>query len=374
MGIGPFFTIFLAKNIGIINATYYIYVSIIVNILCSLLSGKILEKTSYKNTILIGQLITIISLFNMSYFSQENFHLCGLFFIVMSIGMGITMPAMEALIIDSSTEDQRHYMFTIFYWINNISSAIGILIGGLYFLKYSYIFLIIASIIFSANTLFTYLYFTDIKNKSNQKDDIESNTMRYLDVFKNKKFLLINLTMIILGSMELSLSNHIGIHLEKSFHFHFGSFDVSGSRMLSFLLVVNTFIAVVFSNIISPKILAIKNKFIIFLIGVSCYGLSYSFLQFIDNFYLLIFFIIIASFSEIIVFPLLKTFSSNFMNGNTGKYTSIMSFNSPIANVIAVLFLSISTQIGSIGVGFVNIILLVITLLIFLSLKGKLKF
>lgn len=136
-GIGPFFTLFLAKNLTINLAALISFASIIISMLSSIVTGRLLDILSYKKVILLGQLITIFALMGIVIFSNDKYILCGVFFCIMSIGMGIIMPAIEGLVVESSNNGDRHFMYSLFYWANNIANSIGVLVGGIFFIKYS---------------------------------------------------------------------------------------------------------------------------------------------------------------------------------------------------------------------------------------------
>ncbi|HDH6132687.1 MFS transporter [Mammaliicoccus sciuri] len=370
MGIGPFFTIYLVDGIGVKNASYILFASIVLSMCFSLLSGKILDYITYKKGILVGQVIAFISISLMAVYADKNAIYTAIFFLTMSIGMSIIMPALEALIISSVTEDDRHYMFSVFYWINNLSSSVGIVIGGIFFLKHTQFFLIIAAIVFLINIFYTYYNFEniDISRSSNKKEK----SVNYLKILTNKKFIFLNFIIILLGSMELTLSNSVGVNLEKHFETNIFRLEIQGSEMLSVLLVINTVIVVIFSNIINSKIIDRTNKKLFMYSGILLYGLCFSIMQSETQFIVLLFLIILATIAEIIIFPILNSEISYLMTSNIGKYTAIMAFNSPISNSIAISLLFLSHYITNQGVG-ILIILMLMIIYLFLYLSGKVK-
>lgn len=340
-GIGPFFTLFLAKNLTINLAALISFASIIISMLSSIVTGRLLDILSYKKVILLGQLITIFALMGIVIFSNDKYILCGVFFCIMSIGMGIIMPAIEGLVVESSNNGDRHFMYSLFYWANNIANSIGVLVGGIFFIKYSQFFLLIATIIFILNTIFTYTSFVDIQPQHN-KDNYKVN---YKSVFFNTIFISITVVSIILGSMELTLSNSVAVHLDQFFHYKFLGIVVDGAKMLGLLIFINTLLVLVFSNVINGFYIKTAKKIPILYISSFVYIVGYSVLQYSTNFFILIALIFIITLSEILIFPLLNTIISNSMTGSKGKYAAIQSLNSPISNSIAIGFLFISSYL-----------------------------
>ncbi|MGU9537292.1 MFS transporter, partial [Proteus mirabilis] len=86
--------------------------------------GYVADKFGRKKIILSVEFIRLIAFIIMAFCNSPWFKSALITFIMMSIS-GISTklanPATNAMLIDVSTQAQRKYMYSIMYWINNLS-------------------------------------------------------------------------------------------------------------------------------------------------------------------------------------------------------------------------------------------------------------
>ncbi|HGH0776343.1 TPA: hypothetical protein ACJHH3_002459, partial [Staphylococcus pseudintermedius] len=65
------------------------------------------------------------------------------FFLLNSIFSSLYKPSLSAMIIEATSDNNRRKVFRYNYWLVNLSVALGISIGGIFFKEYSnYIYII----------------------------------------------------------------------------------------------------------------------------------------------------------------------------------------------------------------------------------------
>lgn len=142
-------------------------------------------------------------------------------FLVMSVNSicwGLAGPAVQAMLIDVSKPEERKEVFTIIYWANNLSIALGGPIGGYLFKEYLFELLVALSVA----ALFTWAMITFFIEETyfpvdQQRKSLASHgrTMvsGYRQVLTDKLFILYILAGILVLSMEFQLTNYISIRL-----------------------------------------------------------------------------------------------------------------------------------------------------------------
>lgn len=82
---------------------------------------------------ILSEIVRFFAVFTMFLESTALFDSAMVVYFAMainSIASGISGPAGEALIVDSSSSEERKYIYTIDYWLWNLSLLAGSVIGG----------------------------------------------------------------------------------------------------------------------------------------------------------------------------------------------------------------------------------------------------
>jgi predicted MFS family arabinose efflux permease len=72
-------------------------------------------------------------------------------------------PAMNALILDSTDEENRKKVYVISYWLDNISISVGIALGGLMYKNHRLELFILLSLALVITTLIYIIFLKDDK-------------------------------------------------------------------------------------------------------------------------------------------------------------------------------------------------------------------
>ncbi|MFY0205022.1 hypothetical protein ACRS6Y_19625 [Bacillus cytotoxicus] len=147
------------------------------------------------------------------YTEQRLVTLFSILFICSQLIYGIMKPAQDAITIESITEETRKEYSVIQYWINNLSMALGITIGGAVYNNYKSELFITATAILLINSIIIKLFLQDINinkiHKSNESFLI--NTLNsYKEVYKDKSYVNLVLGLAFVMMAELSMSSYSG--------------------------------------------------------------------------------------------------------------------------------------------------------------------
>lgn len=305
----PFIALYLSDMTNSKFTGIFLTTLVLVNFPISFVAGHLIESLPKKNSVLLYQLIMSIMLLGMAFTMSSSSNLIGVFcvlYAIFNIVWGLQYPTMDTIIMDAITPDIEDYIFKIDYWLTNVAIALGALIGGLAYSSNKFSLFITAFIIYLLifGALLKWIpKDTNIKGNAPKfkYTDILSS---YKTVFKDQRYMFLTIGFGIIMMGELSASSYIAIRLKESFDsFQFFTLNIDGVKMYSILLMTNTIVVVILTYHISKFIINLNQKFIL-LCGLAMYIIGYSSITYLNNFYILIIFMIVATIGEIIYSPI----------------------------------------------------------------------
>jgi putative transporter protein len=187
----------------------------------------------------------------------------------------------------------------------------------------------------------------------------------YVSVFQDKIFLLYTLGTVFNGVIWLQIDNYIPVHLKESFIASsiFG-IHISGAKMLSIMVFINTLIIVCFittANRLTKEMKLIPQ----FLLGSIIFDLGMLFTIVFRSFWALFLLAILYTMGELICMPPSQVLRAEMMNENKlGTYSGFLNMAQPLASILAGAMISISAATGAVGVWLVFIVCAVLGLLL----------
>lgn len=362
MSVVPFMAIYFAQITTPFISGIVLTLSIILNIISNLFGGYLADVFNKKNVLVIGILLNSFSLIFIGLSMFSSFiYLTILFFLLNSICSVIYKASLSAMIIEATSDDNRRKVFGYNYWLVNLSVALGISIGGLFFKEYSnYIYLIAGT----ATLIVSIIYYKYMKNyekqttESNESPSIKKIFYNYSYAIKDKSFLFFILAGGIIFSSEWHLTNIISVNLNKNNIINsIGNYSFDAINTIALLQVINTIIILFLSIYISKYMERYKVKYIL-LIGTSLYSLSYIFMLTTNSIYFMILLIVIASLGELIFAPSYQVAQVDIMDlDKKGSYSALGSLATQSSSLIASLTLMISQYLN------IYLIFIILTLL-----------
>ncbi|MGD7049396.1 MFS transporter [Rossellomorea marisflavi] len=338
----PFMALFFATEMNKIWAGMFLIATVIIGFIVNLIGGYVSDRFSRKRVLLVTSWLNAACflLMTVSLFPEEKWIIVFagayiLFIITSSLGR----PAMHAIIIDSTTPENRKAVYALDYWLINLSMAIGAALGGLLYLHHKQELFIMLTV---TSTIIPVAYgiwlkdefkgFLEKKHKNVLVDLINN----YRIAFKDSAFVKVVAGTTFILAAEFSLNSYIGIRLAEEFRsVTVGGFEVAGVRMLSFLNIENMLLVVFltfFVNRWTDKIS--KRKGI--LIGLLIYGLGYAVLTSANTWYVLILFNLIATIGELIYSPIRNAEQANMIpDDKRGSYSAFSNLSFSGADLIA---------------------------------------
>lgn len=338
----PFMALFFAQHKGAVWAGVFLAVTVIISFFINFIGGYISDRFPRKKIIITSSASSAL-MFGLMTISllpaQKWILLFAISYVIFTITSSLGRPAVHAIIIDSTTPENRKSVYALDYWLVNLAMAIGAALGGLLYVNHQ-LELFITLTIVSASLPIAYgiwLQDTRVKLLEKKHENI------FMDLFQNYKVAFQDkpFVMAVAGSMfifaaEFSLNSYIGVRLAEEFKSVFvGDFEVAGVRMLSFLNIENMLMVVALTFFVTKM----TDKFSprkMLLLGLLLYSAGYTIVTSANIWYVLILFNAIATIGELIYSPIANAEKANMMpEDKRGSYSAFSNLGFSGADLIA---------------------------------------
>jgi len=386
MAVIPFLAIYFSQKIGATKTGIILICIVISGIIGGVIGGHISDKIGRKKIMIyaeIGILLSylVITFCNSPWFDSPYFS--ALFFIINMFFGGMFQPAVQAMIIDITNPESRKIVFTISYWLGNLATAIGGIMGAFFFKNYLFELFIGVSLMSLISVLITIFFISETyipRTSSMTINDKQNFSLKelftsYSNVFKDKLFMFYIAGAILVYSLEQSLTNYIGIRLEKEMTSQSASlfgidFLLDGTKMLGFLRTENTILVVLLSSVVLLLFKKWKDQWTL-VIGMVIFSICFSIFAITNNVLILFIAMFIGTIGELMYVPIKQAMLGDMAPSNARS--TYMAFNSMTiygAMVVASLLIIVGEWIPPVFMGVLLLILgLIGTFLYYLITK-----
>lgn len=338
----PFMALFFAQEMNKVWAGLFLVFTVIISFFVNLIGGYISDRFPRKRVLVLTSSISafLFLLMTISLYPRDNiisvFALAYTLYIVTS---SLGRPAMHAIIIDSTTPENRKEVYALDYWLVNLSMAIGAALGGLLYLHHQIELFVLLTITSTILPIAYQIWLIDVHTIRREKQhqnvflDLIQN---YKVAFQDRPFVKVVIGSMFIFAAEFSLNSYIGVRLAETFEsVHIGNFEIAGVRMLSILNIENMLLVVCFTFLINKLTDKFSNKNVL-MIGLIIYGIGYVTVTSANTFYVLILFNLIATMGELIYSPVRNAEQANMIpSDKRGSYSAFTNFSFSGADLIA---------------------------------------
>ncbi len=382
----PFLTIYFVQKVGQTVTGTMVISLLLFGISGGIIGGFFSDRIGRKRLMVWAEVGSAITYFIIAWFNSPWLgapYLTYIIFIFCMFFGGVIGPVSHAMVLDVTSSENRRYVFTLIYWIGNMSSAIAGVLGAILFQNYLFqLFLGIAavSLLSAVITLFfiteSYIINPHEQFPENPRISIWSN---YKAVFQDRIFLNLLFAGIFILSLEEQLTNFIGIHLVNnigtqklislsSFHL-----NVDGILMLGILRSENTFFVVFAASFITWLVKRWRNKSVL-LIGLIAYTIGYALFTIVSSPWILILLMSIVTIGELMYIPIKQSMLADLAPDNKrSSYLAVFQLTGYVAVLVAALGVIISGFIPAWMMGVQYLILGSIGLILFLKVDIYLR-
>ncbi|MEK4661530.1 MFS transporter [Priestia sp. FSL H7-0729] len=258
----PFMAIYLSIQIGADMAGLLLTVNIVASMIVGLWAGYWSDRIGRKKLMVIAQTLQVVALLCLAIANSpwmDSIIVTCVMFLLSSLSSGITVPIANAMIVDVSSEHERHYVYGLQYWTTNVAITFGALMGGLFFDSFRFLLFSLVCLE-SIATLFILIFMIRetmdkramIHAKSSDNSDrstrpmeanatIQRNILKtYWAVFQDKRFMVFFTATVLAVSLEFQLDKYIAVRLKSEFTAQLFGSDISGLHMFSLIMIINT--------------------------------------------------------------------------------------------------------------------------------------
>ncbi|KUP09606.1 MFS transporter [Bacillus coahuilensis m2-6] len=365
----PFMAIYFTERIHATAAGIMIMVTILVQFIASLYGGYLADIVGRKKMVVLGEVLKSFAFVGVLLSNSPWYESPWITFImltIISVAVGLIMPASEAMLIDVSTKETRAFMYSINYWAVNFSMMFGLIIGGWFFTT-NFFELLIVLVIMSFLTLwitqrFILETYTPDVSKESTSYGIKPILKSYQTVINDFPFLLFTLGGISILAIEFQRNNYISVRLSEEFTAIsfplLGTID--GVRLISLLTVENTLLIVLLTAVASKWIKGKREEPIMYA-GFILFGLGYAYMAFSNNVMGLIVAIFILSIGELLYVPTRQSLLADIVDDSKrGAYMAFNGFVFQIGKLIGAYGIILGESIGGMGMAVFTIGLVLI--------------
>ncbi|MCA0992100.1 MDR family MFS transporter [Pseudalkalibacillus hwajinpoensis] len=348
----PFMSIYLAVHFGAKVAGLLLLVNVFIGIGINFLGGYFADQFGRKKVMLFAETLRFLAFFTMMICNSPWFESASITFAMMtvnSICWGLAGPANQAMLIDVSTPPQRKLMYSISYWANNLSIAVGGILGA--FLFKDYLFELFLSLsIAAAITAFLVAFFIDESHKPVVEElkpaqHVMQLLSTYKRVFQDRLFVLFTIAGVLILSMEFQLTNYIGIRLSEEMptqQFLLWEFD--GVQTMGFLRSENTIMVVILMLFVTRIPHSLKDKSVLVW---SCFffTIGYGVLAYSNSLILLFLMMAVLTIGEVFRVPVEQSYMAAIPPDDARS--SYMAFGGLKFN-LSMLVASVTVSLGAV--------------------------
>jgi MFS transporter, DHA1 family, multidrug resistance protein B len=347
----PFMSIYLAVHFGAKVAGLLLLINVFVGIGINFLGGYFADQFGRKKIMLFAELLRFLAFLTMMVCNSPWYESAPITFAMMTINSicwGLAGPANQAMMIDVSPPPQRKLMYSITYWANNLSIAIGGIIGA--FLFKDYLFeLFLALSVASAITASLVAFFIDESYAPSETELTPSQHVKQLisnygKVMHDKLFVLFTIAGVLILSMEFQLTNYIGIRLSDEMPSQpFLFWKIDGVQAMGILRSENTILVVILMLFVTRIPHSLKDQTVLVW---SCFffSIGYAALAYFNNLFILFLMMGILTIGEVFRVPVEQSFMAAIPPDDARS--SYMAFNGLKFN-LSMLIASFTVTLGA---------------------------
>ncbi|WP_326651761.1 MFS transporter [Streptomyces sp. NBC_01750] len=256
--ITPLMAIYLAAEVGAALAGLLVFLAVGISVAASLFGGPVADAYGRRMPLIVGTAGSALAFGGMALFSSPwiNSAISVYLFYVLNTSLSsFALPANEAMIVDTTSSDERKGIYTLQYWSVNVALAAGALTAGFLYADFFAAMLGVAAAIAGTAALVSvrYLAETAPQRPAGQAAPRPSSMLRmsslitsYTGVLEDSMFLRLVLGMTLWLGIEMQMVGYVAVRLAEDMNpQQFLSIDIDGYRMLGILRSENTLLIVI---------------------------------------------------------------------------------------------------------------------------------
>ncbi|MFG0213537.1 MDR family MFS transporter [Brevibacillus porteri] len=358
----PFMAIYFSAKLGPAITGLLLVLAVCAQILMGFYGGYLADRWGRKKVMVYGQWIQCSALFIMMAANSPWLDSAWLTFAMMLVqnaSNGMINPAAEAMLIDVSTKENRTYMYSINYWSNNLSIALGSVVGGLLFATHRFELLLVLTVIsFLTLVIIAFSIKESYQPKPMTHAGSRTGILRdmfasYKQVMTDRRFILFSLSGMLIFAPEFQTPNYVAVRLAQEFvPRSFGMFDwftveLTGIKIFSLIQLENTLLVVLFSLAVTKLIKHLKEAPALYISGLM-YIAGYSLIMYSNSLIVILAAVLISTMGELIHAPIRQTYLAQIVKDDLrSSYMAVNGLVVPGARIMGAVGITLGAVLPS---------------------------
>ena len=328
-----------------------------VGLLTGLYGGHLADVVGRKKVIDLGNSVVVIGyiLMVLANIPGQVLPLLTFVGILLAEAAGtFSWPAIDAMIIDLTDEGNRRFVYTIHYWLINVSVMLGAGIAGLFYDDFFFELLIVLSVISLANYYLAWRYFHETKPKqvvSQHRATLLDTFKSYRQVFEDKIFLLYTAGLMLNAMVWQQIDTFVPVHLKQSFQtVVIAGQTITAAKMLSTMVFVNTLLIVLLMttmNRLTRPLRLIPQLWL----GGGLFAGGVLMSMVLHSFWPLLWATCLYTIGEMVYIPASQVLRADVMDEEKrGVYSGFVAMVQPVAAMLASGLVSLGAEAGDLAV------------------------
>jgi DHA1 family multidrug resistance protein B-like MFS transporter len=232
--------------------------------------------------------------------------------------------------LDATDEKDRKFVYGLQYWLHNLAFLCGSLVGGLLFLEYKFLLMMMMAIGAVLSWCLLKFFIKELYAGTEPKHNMVKN---YLAILKDRRFVFFSLGAAFLGSVEFQVRNYLAVKCAAE-----------GSLFNYTLLISENTLLVVLLGIVSSYLIKNTNHRKVLYIGGSVLIVAMSLMAgFSHCLWILILLMAIATMGELVMVPSEQALMADMIPSDARS--SYMAIGNVFCR-LGIMFGSLSVTIG----------------------------
>lgn len=358
----PFMAIYFSAKLGPAITGLLLVLTVCAQILMGFYGGYLADRWGRKKVMVYGQWIQCFALFIMMAANSPWLDSAWLTFAMMLVqnaSNGMINPAADAMLIDVSTKENRTYMYGINYWSNNLSIALGSVVGGLLFATHRFELLLALTVVsFLTLVIISFSIKESYQPKPMPNVGLRTGILRdmvasYKLVMTDRRFILFLLSGMLIFAPEFQTPNYIAVRLAQEFSpqsiglFDWFTLELTGIKIFSLIQLENTLLVVLFSLAVNKFIERLKEAPALYISGVM-YIAGYSLIMYSNSLIVILAAVLISTLGELIHAPIRQTYLAQIVKDDLrSSYMAVNGLVVPGARIMGAVGITLGAVLPS---------------------------
>ncbi|KEO84022.1 MFS transporter [Tumebacillus flagellatus] len=366
----PFMAIYFAEKLGAAITGYLMILYILIGLGSGLYGGTLTDRYGRRRMLRWAETGRVLSLATMAFANSPWFD-SPVVTLVSMLALngfgGLAFPAMQAMIVDCTTPENRKFVYSFDYWALNTSLLVGGMVGAFFFRDYLFELMSAAALV-SFGSLMLLLFVIQethhpAPSQGGQQTSAPKSGSGYGKVFRDSTFMIYILACALLISMENIFFNYSGIRLSNEFS-HWTPFawmnlnwHVDGVGMFGVLRTENALLVVLLS-VVAVRVFSRFRDLGVLMTGILLTLAGFAILAVTNNPWLLVICMLVATGGELLHTSIRQSYLAEMIPAaNRGTYMALTGLIGVTSQMIGAGSITIGAYVPSWTIGVVTVLI-----------------